>query len=215
MMRILLAMVAAVFLVNASIGNAQSRRVSGDVVALDGAKLTVKTNRGGEVTVMLADATRINLRIPASVAQITPGAFVGAMSVPQADGTLRVTAIQVFPESARRTGEGHRPMDTDPGNTMTNATVANVAALGTPTMTNATVGSVAGAANARRVTVTYKGGERVLVIPDNANVFTSANGDRSMLVPGAHVSVIARTNADGALAAVRISVGKDGYVPPL
>jgi hypothetical protein len=40
-------------------------------------------------------------------------------------------------------------------------------------------------------------------------------GDRSLLIPGAHVVVTAATRADGVLVADRITVGKDGLVPPM
>jgi hypothetical protein len=40
-------------------------------------------------------------------------------------------------------------------------------------------------------------------------------GDPSMLVPGAHVVVYAAADSGGALVADRVTVGKDGYVPPL
>jgi hypothetical protein len=51
--------------------------------------------------------------------------------MPQADGTQRAIAVTVFPEAMRGTGEGHRPFDFLPQSTMTNATVADVAAAPT------------------------------------------------------------------------------------
>jgi len=192
---------------------AQSVRLAGDVVSLEGNSLTLKPARGSETKVVIADTARVNVRFPVDIAQVAPGAFVGAMSLPQPDGTLRVTALQVFPESARGTGEGHRPMETDPGNTMTNATVAKVVA--SRTETNATVTGVGGTEAGPRVTVTYKGGEQVLIVPPGTPVYSSAPGDRTLLVPGAHIVVFGRRNPDGVVVAERFSVGKDGYVPPL
>ena len=40
-------------------------------------------------------------------------------------------------------------------------------------------------------------------------------GDRAMLAPGAHVIVQARTAEGGGLTADRVTVGKDGLVPPM
>jgi hypothetical protein len=40
-------------------------------------------------------------------------------------------------------------------------------------------------------------------------------GDPSMLVPGAHVIVSGVQQNDGSLLAERITVGKDGLIPPL
>jgi hypothetical protein len=44
---------------------------------------------------------------------------------------------------------------------------------------------------------------------------TFENGDREALAPGAHVVVYARRGDDGGLIAARISVGKNGWTPPL
>jgi hypothetical protein len=40
-------------------------------------------------------------------------------------------------------------------------------------------------------------------------------GDLSMLVPGAHIVVTATKQLDGTLTSDRISVGKNGLVPPI
>jgi hypothetical protein len=40
-------------------------------------------------------------------------------------------------------------------------------------------------------------------------------GDLSMLAPGAHVLVTAATQLDGTLTSDRVSVGKNGLVPPI
>ena len=82
-------------------------------------------------------------------------------------------------------------------------------------MTNATVSSVAGATGELSLTLTYKGGERTIVVPRGIPVMTTDAGSLSMLVPGAHIIVYGTTNPDGRLAAERISIGKDGYVPPI
>ena len=189
---------------------AQSVRLAGDVVTLEGNALTLKPTRGSDSKVIMGDSVRITVRFPVDLARVTPGAFIGAMSLPQPDGTLRVTALQVFPESARGTGEGHRPMETDPGSTMTNATVAKVDA-----QTTATVKSVGDTASGPRLTVTYKGGEQVRSVPTGTPVYSSEPGDRALLVPGAHIVVVGRRNPEGIVVAERVSVGKDSFVPPL
>ena len=53
------------------------------------------------------------------------------------------------------------------------------------------------------------------VVPENAPVITYEPGTEQMLVPGAHVIISASKAADGALTAMRVSVGKDGLVPPM
>ncbi len=81
-------------------------------------------------------------------------------------------------------------------------------------MTNATVTQVVGTGD-KTLTVRYKGGEKTVLVPDNVPVITYAPGDRAMLAPGAHVIVSAMKDAQGDLTAQRVSVGKDGLVPPM
>ena len=105
----------------------------------------------------------------------------------------------------------------EPGSTMTNATIASVGGRGAAargTATNATVAEVSGAADGRALTLTYKGGEKVVVVPDNVPIVMVEPADRSLLVPGAHVVVYAAAQPDGTLVSERLTVGKNGFVPP-
>jgi hypothetical protein len=148
------------------------------------------------------------------MADVHDGAFIGTTAVPQPDGTLRAIEVHVFPDSMRGTGEGHRPWDLRPGSTMTNATVSKMATAegkSSSTMTNATVAKVAG----RKLMLKYQGGEKTVVVPSNATVVKLEPGDRSQLRTGAHLFAIASRQSDGTLRAERITVGKDGVVPPM
>ena len=201
-------------------GQTPTQRIQGDVAALNGKSLEVRTPVGQVTRVDLADDLRVSARSAANLDAIKSGAFIGTTAVPQPDGTLSAVEVHVFPESMRGTGEGHRPMDTERGSTMTNATVTNVAPVGKggasrSTMTNATVAKVAPSGAARRITLTYKGGEKTVVVGDKVPVVMVEPGDRSMLVPGAHIIVTASRQPDGTLTSSRISVGKNGLVPPV
>jgi len=197
------------------VAQAQSQRIAGDVVALEGTALTLRTTAGETSRLTLPSDARITARSRADWSQIRQGSYVGTTAVPQADGTLLAKEVHVFPESQRGAGEGYRPMAT-PGDTMTNATVSRVAG-GRPrdTMTNATVAASSDAAGAHRLTLTYKGGEKTVVVPDGVPLIASEPGDRSMLVPGAHVVVYAHAATDGAMTVERVSVGKNGFVSPI
>ena len=193
---------------------AQSQRMAGDVVSLADSTLTVRTPSGVS-SLKLPATARITARFPVEWSTIGPGAYVATTAVAQADGTLLAKEIRVFEESERGVGEGHRPMAT-PGDTMTNATVAHVAPGAAPardTMTNATVASAAQAGGGHRLTLTYKGGEKTVVVPDSVPIVRSAPGDRSLLTPGAHVVITARMDGDGALVVERVSVGRNGFAP--
>jgi len=209
----------AVLLVGGQIAlaQAQTQKIAGDIVSVDGLSLEVKIAGGRAVTVKLADNFRLSVRSAADATKLTPGAYVGATAVPQPDGTLVAREVHVFPESMRGTGEGHRAMDAaEPGSTMTNATIASVGTRGGPvrSMTNATVAEVSGAADSRALTLAYKGGEKVVVVPEHVPIVMVEPPDRSLLVPGAHVVVYAAAQPDGTLAADRLTVGKNGFVPP-
>ena len=128
-------------------GQAAPQRIRGDVAAVHGKDLDVKTSAGQVVTVRMTENLRVSARGPADLGSIAPGAFIATTAIPQPDGTLKAVEVRIFPESMRGVGEGHRPMDSEPGSTMTNATVTSVAPAATAaprtTMTNATVANVA------------------------------------------------------------------------
>jgi hypothetical protein len=200
-----------------ALAQAQTQKIAGDIVKVDGLGLEVKTTGGQAVTVKLADNFRLSARSAADATKLTPGAYVGTTAVPQPDGTLLAREVHVFPESMRGTGEGHRAMEAaEPGSTMTNATIASVGARGGPvrSMTNATVSEVSGAADGRALTLAYKGGEKVVVVPETVPIVMVEPADRSLLVPGAHIVVYATAQPDGTLVAERLTVGKNGFVPP-
>lgn len=191
-------------------------KTSGDVVSLEGQTLALRSSGGDNLAIKLSDQIRISARSPADLTALRQGAYVGVTAVPQADGTLVASEVQIFPESMRGTGEGHRPMSPESGGaTMTNATVTGVAGgKAGNTMTDATVSSVAPSERAMRMTLTYKGGEKIVVVPEGILVFMTEVADRSSLVPGAHVVAYVAKQPDGVLLAERVSVGKNGYVPP-
>ena len=98
--------------------------------------------------------------------------------------------------SARGVAEGFSQWNEGPDSTMTNGTVSQV--VGT---------------NNRVLTVTYKGGQQSVTLPDNTPVTTFEVTDKTALMVGAHVVVRAIKNDDGSLTAGFVSVGKDGFVP--
>ncbi len=194
-------------------------RIRGDIVSVDGSTIQLKADDGKTLAVRLADRHTVSARSRADPSNIAPGTFLGTTAVPGPDGTLTAVEVHIFPEAMRGTGEGHRPMDSATGSTMTNATVASVG-VGQPgtagrTMTNATVATVAGGEQQRRMTLQYKGGEKVVAIPKDTPIVMVEPGDSSLLIPGAHVVVSGVQQNDGSLLADRVTVGKDGLIPPM
>ncbi len=196
------------------------QNVRGEIVALTGDDLLVKSRTGETLTVKLADNANVGVVAKADPTRISNGAYLGVSAVPQPDGTLRAIEVHLLPESMRGKGEGHRPWDLQQGSTMTNATVGESKPTGgksqpPSTMTNATVANVSQVGAGRKLVLKYKGGERTVVVPPDTPVVTVEASDRSRLVPGTHVVAVASRQADGTLLAQRVYVGKDGVVPPM
>lgn len=175
-----------------------TQRLRGTVQSFDGTTLVMKERSGETVRLALADNLTVNEVVPIEPAQIRAGSFIGTAAMPAADGTLRALEVVVFPEVARGTGEGHYPWDLQPGSTMTNATVAELA----------------GAPQGRSLKLRYKDGEKTVIVPDNVPIVTFEPGDRALLVPGAKVLVNAQLR-EGKPTAVRALVGRNGLVPPM
>jgi len=191
------AMLAAGLAVSAASAQ-QSLRLRGTIEKLDGTVLTVKSRDGAELAVQLTPDVQVVGVEKASLADITPGSFVGSAAMPQPDGTQKALEVHIFPESMRGTGEGHRPYAPVPQSTMTNGTVGNL------------VTAVAGQA----MTVRYSGGEKTIVVPADVPIVRYATGDRGDLKPGAHVTILNATKKpDGTLEAARVNVGRNGVVP--
>ncbi len=172
-------------------------RLRGTVVSVTPVSFVLKTREGEVVELQLADKLVVNEVYPITLADVKPGSFIGTAALPQADGSQRAIAVTVFPDAARGTGEGHRPFDLQPQSTMTNATVAEVSALGT----------------GRRLQLKYKDGQQTVVVPPDAPIVTFRPGDRSLLVPGASVSLTAQAINDKPTA-LRINAGGRGFVLP-
>ncbi|HEX7435392.1 MAG TPA: hypothetical protein VF308_01685 [Caldimonas sp.] len=175
-----------------------TQRLRGTVQSFDGSTLVLAERSGATLTLVLADNFSVSEVVPVAPGAIQPGSFVGTAALPAADGTLSALEVLVFPEAARGSGEGHYPWDLQPGSTMTNATVAELAA----------------APQGRSMKLRYKDGEKTVVVPDNVPIVTFKPGDKSLLVPGAKVVVFAQSR-EGKPTALRALAGRDGFAPPM
>ncbi len=176
-----------------------ARRIRGEILAVDGLKLQVLERSGERLAIDLDDKYTVSAIVAIDVGAIRQGSYVGTATLPQPDGSQRSLEVLVFPEAGRGSGEGHYPWDLQAGSMMTNATVAEIVPVG----------------DGRRMTLKYKDGEQVVTVPRGVPVVTFEPGDRAMVKPGAHVLLSATPRPDGSLAATRLSVGKDGLVPPM
>ena len=175
-------------------------RATIQTVSPDNLTLNVRTREGEDRIVRLKDPHTVNAAIPASLADIKPGSYIGTAATPGPDGALKAVEVHIFPESARGAGEGFRPFDLGPGSTMTNGAVS----------------ARVEAADGPKLTVAYKGGEQTILIDPATPIITFVPGALNDLKPGASISVRGAVKAaDGAYEATRILVGKDGMKLPM
>jgi hypothetical protein len=180
--------------------NAPPNIIRDEIAGVDGANLAVRTREGESIRLNLKDGQRIDAVIPADLSDIKPGVFVGAAAMPAEDGALRAMEVHIFPEAARGQGEGFRSFDLAPGSSMTNANIS------------ARVDSVSGP----KLTLTYKGGEKTLIVDKQTPIVTFAPGEASDIKPGASIDIFGATQtADGPLEAARIVVGRNGTKVPM
>jgi hypothetical protein len=186
-----------VMAIHATIAQAQSAdRITGTVTAFDGTMLAVKPQTGLEVIVTVPADVRVGAVVDRKLDDIKSGDFVGSAAVVGPDGKLHAKEVHIFPESMRGTGEGHRPMS-EPHQTMTNATVAQVAT----------------APKGRVLQLRYKGGEKSIVVDPETRIVSLVAGDRGLLKSGATVVVFVTRSPDGSLSARAIQAERDGVKP--
>jgi hypothetical protein len=207
----------------------QAINVRGTIEAVDGSIVTVKTREGATVKLKLSDNAKVAAIIPATLADIKPGSFVGSAALPEAGGRWKAAEVHIFAESMRGTGEGDRSFDYQPGSTMTSgsaappprvkSTMTNGTVAPPPSaksrMTNGTVGGAVSATGATTLTINYKDGEKRIDVTPDTPIVSLVASTKDELKPGARIFVASATpQADGTLAASSIDVGR-GIAPPM
>jgi hypothetical protein len=194
------ALVLTVLMSPALAEQSQPSLVRGAIESVDGNMLTVKSRDGADVKLHMPGSVGVTGVTKISLADIKVGSFIGATSVPEADGTEKAVEIHVFPENMRGAGEGSRPYDLLPKSSMTNATVDR---------------TTAAANDGQSLTLRYKEGEKKVLVAPDTPVVTFVLGNKSELKPGAQVVAFATKRSDGSLETRRVLVGRDGLTPPM
>jgi hypothetical protein len=174
-------------------------RVRGTVEKLENLVLTVKSRDGSTVNIKLAENYTVVGVSKATLEDLGKGKFIGTTTLGQKDGALVALEVHIFPEAMRGTGEGHYPWDLKPESLMTNANVGDVVSVGKD----------------RMLTVQYKGGEKKVLVPVDAEIVSFAPADRAELKAGARIFCVAQRAPDGSLSAGRVNVGLGGITPPM
>lgn len=191
---------AAVLALASSVpARAASVHERGVISAVDGSVVKVKTRDGRDIMLDLAEGWNVAGVSKASVADITPGTFIGTATTGEDEG-LKALEVVVFPEAMKGTGEGHYAWDLQPKSMMTNATVSHEVK----------------ATDGKTVTLSYKGGEKKVEIKDATPVVAVGSATRDDLVVGAKVFVAGPSEAaDGKVEKGTVVVGKGGVTPPM
>ena len=173
-------------------------RLRGSVESFAPPNIVIKERSGKTFTLTLPEETGIVEVIPTDITTVQPGSFIGTAALPRADGKLVALEVVVFPEAARGIGEGHFSWDLKLESSMTNATVSNLARF----------------SDGRTLSLSYKDGEKIVIVPDGIPVVTLRPGDRSLIVPGAKVFVVAELDDDKFIVR-RLMIGRNGFRPPM
>ena len=182
-------------------------RVRGTLTEVAADHLAIETE-ADTVEIALSDETGVFVVTPAALGDIKQGDYVGVTSI-ESKGQRVALAVHIFAEDLRGTAEGHFPWDlVKEPNTMTNATVAEVATLG----------------NDRELTLTYRIGEgeesevesQTIEVPSITDVVRlDKAGDPSPLAPAKSAFVIVQDTSNGTPTAIAVVVGADGATPPM
>jgi hypothetical protein len=173
-------------------------RIRGTIDRIEGPAYVVKNRDGAEIKLTVTDNPLFVAIVPASMADIKPGMFVGSAGMMQADGTQKAIEVHIFPESMRGTGEGHYGWDLKPQSKMTNGNVEQaVAGVEGPVLS-----------------LKYKDGEKKLVVGPDTVVVTYVMGNKDEVQPGTRIFVsAAKKQADGTMQTPRITYGRNGAGP--
>jgi len=173
-------------------------RIRGTVERIDGPVYVVKNRDGAEVKLTLTDNPLFVAIVPAKMADIKQGMFVGSAGMMQPDGTQKAIEVHIFPESMRGTGEGHYDWDLLPKSKMTNGNVEQaVTGIDGPLLS-----------------VKYKDCEKKLMVTPETVVVTYEIGRKEEVQPGTRIFVAAaKKQPDGTLQAPRITYGRNGEGP--
>jgi len=174
-------------------------RIRGTIAGVEGQTLSVTTREGPKLDITLNDPLTVATVKKVALADIKSNTYVGIATRTGANGQLTAIEVLVFPEAMRGASEGHYPWDLEPGSMMTNGTVTG------------TVDSTSG----QEMSLSFKGSSNKIIVPPGVPIVTFAPAERADLKPGAKVMFGATKNAEGKLAASRVTVEKDGVAPPM
>lgn len=169
-------------------------RLRGTVETRTNGTLLVRPYAGGTVTTALNPKTRIMIADRGNLRDIKPESYVSVLSAPGENAT----GVVIYSPSERGFEAGRQSWDAKPGATLTAGWI--IARDGRDPV---------------RIRLGHPGAEEQFALPVATPTTRIAPGEKSLLVPGAHVVVFARTDASGVVNADTIVVGRQGVRPAL
>lgn len=193
-------LLVSLFISSASIAQNSSApiRLRGVVERIDSDSITFKERRGETLKIAMPPNLNITEVYPIKMTDIQENSFIGTATLTNSSGRLEALEVLVFPEAMRGTGEGHYSWDLMPGSMMTNANVSQLKSIG----------------SGRELKLDYKGGSQVVFVPENTPIVTFRPGSLALLVPQAN-AILTVIEKDGQPQLTRVTVGKDGFKPPM
>ena len=173
-------------------------RLRGVIEQVDTQSITIKERRGEIIKIAMPPNLNITEVYPIKMSDIQENSYIGTATMTSSSGRLEALEVLMFPESMRGTGEGHYAWDLMPGSMMTNASVSQLKTIG----------------SGRELTLDYKGGSKVVYVPESAPIVTFRPGSSALLVSQAN-AILTVIEKDGQVTLLRITVGKDGFKPPM
>jgi hypothetical protein len=123
---LLLVVVPSVAQASASAVPRMPVRIHGTIEKFDNKMLTVKTEKGDELTLAVTPKTNISGVTARKLTDIKPNDFIGVTAMEGTDKKLHASEVHIFPEAMRGAGEGPYPWDKGPESSMTNSSVAGM-----------------------------------------------------------------------------------------
>jgi hypothetical protein len=194
-----------------SAASADIVHIHGVVQAFDGNTLTLKADSGKTRLVGIEPQTRIVRSRIVMLGDLKAGEYVATLSMQDAKGNLHVQSVRILADRLTSADEGQYQLG--PSRIVTNGTVTAVSpATGTLSLTFHGAGGegktpCTGRAPPGRAGCT---GNADLSIARGVPIIAVTNGDTSLFMPGAIVSVTATSDAQDLSAASGVSVERDG-----
>src|SRR5262245_61405390 len=85
-------------LATAAYGQDAPVRVRGTIESAEGGVYVVKSRDGSELKLKLVADGKVSAVVPAKLADIKQGLYIGVAALPQADGSQKALEVHIFPE---------------------------------------------------------------------------------------------------------------------